>query len=139
LDAGQRAARAGREASRGAGPRLLLDRGRRAPPAFRPHADLDRRKTEAREPLQRARQYRGGRQSPRGEGLMQRKRVNSSKLRSVGYDEGTKTLEVEMSNGQVYQYVGVYPEVYRRFMAAPNPTSFFDDKIAEEYTPKPVK
>jgi hypothetical protein len=24
-------------------------------------------------------------------------------------------------------------------MAAPNPTSFFDDKIAEEYTPKPVK
>jgi hypothetical protein len=70
---------------------------------------------------------------------MQRKRVNSSKLRSVGYDEGTRTLEVEMSNGQVYQYVGVYPEVYRRFMAAPNPTSFFDDKIAEEYTPKPVK
>ena len=70
---------------------------------------------------------------------MERKRVNSSKLRSVGYDEGSKTLEVEMSNGRVDQYVGVYPEVYRRFMAAPNPTSFFDDKIAEEYTPKPVK
>jgi hypothetical protein len=70
---------------------------------------------------------------------MERKRVNSSKLRSVGYDEPTRTLEVEMSNGQVFQYVGVYPEVYRRFMAAPNPTSFFDDKIAEEYTPKPVK
>ena len=69
---------------------------------------------------------------------MQRKRVNSSKLRSVGYEEGTKTLEVEMSNGQVYQYVGVYPEVHRRFMAAPNPTSFFDDKIAEEYTAKRV-
>jgi hypothetical protein len=70
---------------------------------------------------------------------MQRKRVNSTKLRSVGYDEGTKTLEVEMSNGQVYHYVGVYPEVYRRFMAAPNVTAFFDDKIDEEYTPKPVK
>ena len=65
---------------------------------------------------------------------MERKRVNSSKLRSVGYDEKTRTLEVEMSNGQVFQYAGVYPEVYRRFMAAPNPTSFFDDKIAEEYT-----
>ena len=62
----------------------------------------------------------------------------SSKLRSVGYDEATKTLEVEMSNGQVYQYVGVYPEVYRRFMAAPNPTTFFDDKIAEEYAAKRV-
>ena len=69
---------------------------------------------------------------------MQRKRVNSSKVRSVGYEEATKTLEVEMSNGQVFQYTGVYPEVYRRFMAAPNPTSFFDDKIAEEYTAKRI-
>jgi hypothetical protein len=69
---------------------------------------------------------------------MERKRVNSSKLRSVGYDEATRTLEVEMSNGQVFQYIGVYPEVHRRLMAAPNPTSFFDDKIAEEYTPKRV-
>jgi len=69
---------------------------------------------------------------------VQRKRVNSSKLRSVGYEEQTRTLEVEMSNGQVFQYVGVYPEVYRRFMAAPNPTSFFDDKIAEEYTARKV-
>jgi hypothetical protein len=67
-----------------------------------------------------------------------RKRVNSSKLRSVGYDEKSRTLEIEMSNGQVFQYVGVYPEVYRRLMAAPNPTAFFDDKIAEEYTPKRV-
>jgi KTSC domain-containing protein len=67
-----------------------------------------------------------------------RKRVNSSKLRAVGYDEATRTLEVEMSNGQIYRYSGVYPEVYRRFMAAPNPTSFFDDKIAEEYTAKKV-
>ena len=69
---------------------------------------------------------------------MQRKRVNSSKLRSVGYDEATRTLEVEMSNGQVFQYTGVYPAVSRRFMAAPNPTSFFDDKIADEYTAKRV-
>ena len=43
-----------------------------------------------------------------------------------------------MSNGQVFQYGGVYPEVYRRFMAAPNPTTFFDDKIAEEYSAKRV-
>ena len=69
---------------------------------------------------------------------MERKRVNSSKLRSVGYDEGTRTLEIEMSNGRVFQYSGVYPEVYRRLMAAPNPTSFYDDKIADEYNAKPV-
>jgi len=66
--------------------------------------------------------------------MMERKRVNSSKLRSVGYDERSQTLEVELSNGQVWQYPKVYPEVYRRFMAAPNPSSFYDDKIAEDYT-----
>lgn len=69
---------------------------------------------------------------------MERKRVNSSKLRSVGYDEKTQTLEIEFSNGQVVQYAKVYPEVHRRFMAAPNPTSFYDDKIAEDYTGRRV-
>lgn len=69
---------------------------------------------------------------------MDRKRVNSSKIRSVGYDEKTQTLEVEMSNGQVWQYPKVYPEVYRRFLAAPNPTSFFEDRIAEDYTGRRV-
>ena len=66
--------------------------------------------------------------------MMERKRVNSSKVRSVGYDERSQMLEVELSNGQVWQYPKVSPEVYRRFMAAPNPTSFFDDRIAEDYT-----
>ena len=69
---------------------------------------------------------------------MQRKRVNSSRLRSVGYDERTETLEVELSNGTVYQYSKVSPEVHRRFMAAPNPTTYFDDKIAEEYSSRRV-
>lgn len=69
---------------------------------------------------------------------MERKRVNSSKIRSVGYDEKTMILEVEMANGQVFQYGKVYPEVYRRFMAAPNPTSFFEDRIAEDYSGRRV-
>lgn len=69
---------------------------------------------------------------------MDRKRVNSSKIRSIGYDEKTQTLEVELSNGQVWQYPKVYPEVYRRFMAAPNPSSFFEDRIAEDYTGRRV-
>ena len=69
---------------------------------------------------------------------MQRKRVNSSKIRSIGYDEKSRTLEIELTNGELWQYGGVYPEVHRRFMAAPNPTSFYDDKIAEEYSGKRV-
>jgi len=69
---------------------------------------------------------------------MERKRVNSSRIRSIGYDERTQLLEVELSDGTVYQYAKVSPEVHRRFMAAPNPTSFYDDRIAEEYTPRRV-
>ena len=69
---------------------------------------------------------------------MERRRVNSSRIRAVGYDERTQTLEVELANGQVWQYSKVYPEVYRRFMAAPNPTSFFEDRIAEDYTGRRV-
>jgi len=68
---------------------------------------------------------------------MQRKRVNSSKLRSVGYDEATRTLEVEMSNGQVYQYVGVYPEVYRRFMAARTPPASSTTRSPRNTRPNP--
>mgnify|MGYP001557199193 FL=1 len=34
---------------------------------------------------------------------MERKRVNSSKIRSIGYDEKSQTLEVEMFNGRVFQ------------------------------------
>ena len=69
---------------------------------------------------------------------MERKRVNSSRIRSVGYDERNQLLEVELSDGTVYQYAKVSPEVHRRFMAAPNPTAFYDDRIAEEYTPRRV-
>jgi hypothetical protein len=64
---------------------------------------------------------------------MERKRVNSSKIRGAGYDPKTQLLEVEFSDGKVVQYRGVSQEVYRQFMAAPSPTSFFEDKIDESF------
>lgn len=70
---------------------------------------------------------------------MERKRVNSSRIRSVGYDERSQTLELEMSSGRLFQYPKVSPEVHRRFMAAPNPTSFFEDRIEEDYTAKEIR
>jgi len=65
---------------------------------------------------------------------MQRKRVNSSKIRSVGYDERAQTLETEFGNGEVLQYLRVSHETHRRLMAAPNPAAYFEDNIAEDYT-----
>jgi len=64
---------------------------------------------------------------------MERKRITSSKIRAAGYDPQTQTLELEFSDGRVVSYAGVSPEVHRRFLSAPSPVSFFDDKIADEY------
>ena len=70
---------------------------------------------------------------------MERKRINSSTIRAVGYDAKSETLEIEFADGKVTAYSRVSPEVHRRFMAAPSPVSFFEDKIAEEYTARRVK
>jgi hypothetical protein len=70
---------------------------------------------------------------------MERKRVNSSKIRAVGYDPKLQVLEVEFSDGKLIQYRGVSPEVHRQFMAAPSPTSFFEDKIDESFSSSRIK
>jgi hypothetical protein len=65
---------------------------------------------------------------------MERKRVNSSKIRAVGYDAKSRVLEVELRDGAVIAYSGVSQEVHRQFMNAPSPTSFYEDKIADEFS-----
>jgi len=69
---------------------------------------------------------------------MERKRISSSKIRGAGYDPKSQVLEIEFNDGRVMAYSGVSPEVHRRFMNAPSPVSFFEDKIAEEYPARRV-
>ncbi|MGH8728635.1 MAG: KTSC domain-containing protein [Burkholderiales bacterium] len=70
---------------------------------------------------------------------MERKRVSSSNIRSIGYDEKTRTLEVEFNNGGVYQYANVSPEVHGRFLSASSIGSFFKDSIEEDYSCKRIR
>lgn len=49
---------------------------------------------------------------------MQRKRVASSELFSVGYDEETKNLEIELLNGSIYQYKGVARMIYEELLSS---------------------
>ena len=70
---------------------------------------------------------------------MERKRVNSSKIRAVGYDTKSQALEIEFSDGRLVLYSGVSQEVQRQFMAAPSATSFFEDKIDENYSSRRLK
>ena len=70
---------------------------------------------------------------------MERKRVNASNIRSVGYDEGQQLLEVEFTGGSIIQYSGVSPEVHRRFVNSPSPGSFFQDQIEENFPSKRIR
>lgn len=70
---------------------------------------------------------------------MERKKVSSSSIRSVGYDERNRVLEIEFSDGRVIQYAGVSAEVHRRLANAPSIVSYFRDNIEESFTAKRVK
>jgi hypothetical protein len=70
---------------------------------------------------------------------MDRKRINSSRIRSAGYDPQTQLLEIEFTNGRIMSYRGVSAEVHRQFVNAPSPVSFFEDKIAENYPEMKVR
>jgi len=70
---------------------------------------------------------------------MERKRINSSTIRSVGYDAGRQVLEIEFSSGSIVQYTGVSPEVHLRFMSSPSPGSFYQGQIDESFPSKRIR
>ena len=70
---------------------------------------------------------------------MERKRVNASNIRSVGYDARQQILEIEFSSGAIVQYSDVSPEVHRRFMSSPSPGSFYQDQIDEHFPSKRIR
>jgi len=70
---------------------------------------------------------------------VERKKLNSSQIRSVGYDAGSQTLEVEFSSGSIIQYTRVSAELHRRFLAAPSPGSWFRDNIEESFTGRRIR
>ena len=70
---------------------------------------------------------------------MQRKKVSSSQLLSIGYEAGAQTLEVELADGSIWQYARVPSEVHRRLMAAPSIVSYYRDNIEEEYSRRRLK
>ncbi len=70
---------------------------------------------------------------------MERKKVSSSSIRSVGYDERNRVLEVEFNDGRITQYSGVSAEVHRRLVSAPSIVSYFRDNVEESFTAKRVR
>ena len=70
---------------------------------------------------------------PTEEGAMNRAPVASTNIASVGYDEPSQTLEVEFTNGTVYQYYNVPQPVYEQLMQAASKGQYLAYQIKNAY------
>jgi KTSC domain len=64
---------------------------------------------------------------------MYRKPIDSSVVASVGYDRERRVLEVELTSGAVYQYLGVPAKDYMAFLAAESQGRFYNQQIKPNY------
>lgn len=64
---------------------------------------------------------------------MKRTRVDSSALRSVGYDEGVAVLEIEFVSGEVYRYHAVPASIHRELMDAESRGRYFVENVRDVY------
>jgi curved DNA-binding protein CbpA len=64
---------------------------------------------------------------------IERIRVESSNIHSVGFDVGSKILQVEFLNGSVYQYNNVPKYVYDELMQAASKGKYFNKNIVFSY------
>ena len=64
---------------------------------------------------------------------MLRQVVDSSSLRSIGYDRRSQTLEVEFRNGCIYRYVGVSLELWNQLRHAESIGRFFQYHVRDRF------
>jgi len=64
---------------------------------------------------------------------MPSKTFTTGRIRRADYDTATHQLDLHWDSKTVLAYKQVPPEVYRRLCSAPNPTTYWEDRIAEEY------
>lgn len=64
---------------------------------------------------------------------MDREQVQSSAIKSVGYDPATQTLEVEFVSGSVYQYLKVPASLHTEFMIASSKGKFHHSRIKRKF------
>ncbi|MEO3404368.1 KTSC domain-containing protein [Mucilaginibacter sp. CAU 1740] len=65
---------------------------------------------------------------------MQRQKVQSSALSSVGYNPESRILELEFKeSGDVWEYFGVAPVTYKRFIESESLGHFFTTRIKGKY------
>lgn len=64
---------------------------------------------------------------------MIRSNVTSNMLRTIGYDAGKRTLEVEFHNGRRYVYSGVDSHTHFKFVNADSVGDFFHKNVKNKF------
>ena len=64
---------------------------------------------------------------------MDRIPVDSSNLRSIGYDAASQTLEVEFRSHAVYQYYNVPENIWMELEAAPSKGKYYSSQIKDRF------
>ena len=67
------------------------------------------------------------------ERVMERRTVESSNIAAIGYDEATRTLEVEFRRGQTYRYFDVPSHVHAALMRAESHGSYFSRNVRKNF------
>ena len=65
---------------------------------------------------------------------MERIKVKSSAIASIGYDAEKEILEIEFNTKEVYKYLKVKIEVYNELIKAESVGKHFFKNIAKKYT-----
>lgn len=61
------------------------------------------------------------------------KTFSIGRIQRADYDESTRQLDLHFKEGDKRSYQAVPNEIFRRLCNAPNPTTYWEDRIAEEY------
>jgi hypothetical protein len=61
------------------------------------------------------------------------KLFTGGRIRKAEYDPASRQLDLHWENKSVLAYKHVPDEVFRRLCSAPNPATYWEDRIAEEY------
>jgi len=64
---------------------------------------------------------------------MPTKVFTSGRIRKAEFDSASRQLDLHWEDGSVRAYKHVPEEVFRRLCSAPNPATYWEDRIAEEY------
>ncbi len=69
---------------------------------------------------------------------MEMKKINSGRLRAIGYDARTRMLQVQLDDGSTLQYSGVGEETWRSLSSSSAAWSYYRDNVVEEFTVKRI-